>query len=157
MVNVGVSYDHDDLHLAVAYLTQDFAEDVNTNIVGSTADTVAVSFANRFDNGFYVAAAWQERDLDVVAGLDSTQTTVDVSMAYSLSKEYTAKLGYFHLDNDMPEAVNNSHHGFNVTLEHHLSDNFQIHGEVLRKAFDHDQDSTAISIGLKYNFSIKWQ
>lgn len=157
MVNVGLSYDHNDLHIAAAYLTQDFSDDSNANLVGSTADTVAVSLANRFDNGLYLAAAWQERDLDVVAGLDSTQTTVDISMAYSLSKAYTAKLGYFHLDNDMPEVVNNSHHGFNVTLEHHLSDNFQIHGEVLRKAFDYDQDSTAISIGLKYNFSIKWQ
>lgn len=157
MVNVGLTYDHNDLHIAAAYLTQDFADDNNADLVGSTADTVAVSLANRFDNGFYIAAAWQERDLDVVAGLDSEQTTVDVSMAYPLSKEYTAKFGYFHLDNDMPEAVNNSHHGFNITLEHHLSDNFQIHGEVLRKAFDYDEDSTAISIGLKYNFSIKWQ
>lgn len=157
MVNVGVSYDRDDLHLAVAYLTQDFADANNDQQVGETADTIALSAANKFDNGFYIAAAWQERDLEVLGGSDSTQTTVDVSMAYPLSKKYTVKAGYFHLDNDAPESVNNSHHGVNVTLEHHFSDNFQIHGEVLRKTFDYQEDSTAISIGLKYNFSMKWQ
>lgn len=157
MVNVGLSYDNNDFHLAVTYLTQDMAQPTKPTEVGDTASTVAVGFANTFDNGFYIAGAWQQRDLELFAGGKTQQDTIDVSVAYPLSKNNTIKLGYFDLNDDAAGNANTSYQGLNVTLEHQLSDNFQIHGEILHKTFDLAEDYTAFSIGFKYNFAMKWQ
>ena len=156
MVNIGLSYDKNDLHLAVTYLSQDYPQASATNNVGDTASTVAISMANKFDNGFYIAGAWQQRDVDLLGGTESTQETIDVSVAYSISKNNTLKVGYFDLDDDVVGANNISYQGFNLTLEHQMSDNFQVHGEILKKTFDVAQDYTAFSIGFKYNFSMNW-
>lgn len=156
LVNIGLSYDKDDLHLAVTYLSQDMPLNSAPSEVGDTSSTVAVSFANSFDNGFYAAAAWQQRDVELFGGSESTQNTIDVSFAYQLSKLNKIKVGYFDLDDDTVGVSNTSYQGFNLTLEHKMSDNFQIHGEVLRKTFDIAEDYTAISIGFKYNFSMNW-
>jgi len=157
MFNIGVGYDHNKFHLAASYLTQDMPQESNTHQVGDRGVTYAISIANQFDNGLYLASAWQQRELESFIGNNSTQNTLDVSLAYRLNPLNKVKLGYFKLDDDW-EGINNiSYQGYNITLEHQFSDNFQVHIELLRKAFDFSHDDTALSIGLKYNFSIKWR
>ena len=156
LVNVGLSYDRDDLHVAITYLTQDMPLNNSVNEVGNTASTVALSLANTFDNGFYAALAWQQRDVELFSGGDTTQDTIDVSFSYQLSKLNKIKVGFFDLDDDTVGVSNLSYQGFNLTLEHKMSDNFQVHGEVLRKTFDVAEDYTAFSVGFKYNFSMSW-
>jgi len=156
MINIGLSYDDAGLHLATTYLSQKMPQGASPNEVGDSADTVAISVANKFDNGFYLAAAWQQRELDPLSGPDTTQSTLDISAAYELSKANKVKVGYFDLDDNTTSLSNISYQGFNLTLEHKLSENFQIHAEILAKEFTTQEDYTAFSVGFKYNFLKAW-
>jgi predicted porin len=156
MINVGLSYDQDDLHVAATYLSQDAPLSSIPTSVGNTSETIALAFANNFDNGLYLAGAWQQRELDLFGGEDTTQTTIDISLAYQVSINNKVKIGYFDLDDDTVGLSNISYNGYNLTIEHKMSDDFQVHAEILNKSFDTAKDDTAVSIGFKYNFSMNW-
>jgi len=156
MLNVGLSYDHNNLHVAATYLSQKIPLAATSNEVGHQSKSVALSAANSFANGVYLAGAWQQRKLALLNGVETTQSTVDVSLAYQMSKANKLKLGYFELDDDTASDNNQSYQGFNATLEHKLSKDFQIHIELLTKTFDMSDDYTALSVGFKYNFSKAW-
>jgi len=156
MVNVGLSYDHNALHIAVTYLSQDLPLVNAPTSVGNTSETVALSIANSFGNGFYFASAWQQRELDLFGGGETTQTTLDISLAYQVSENNKVKAGYFDLDDDTIGENNLSYSGYNLTFEHKMSDTFQVHAEVLNKSFDMTKDETSLSVGFKYNFSMNW-
>jgi len=156
MMNAGLSYDHDDFHVAVTYLSQDFPLVDMPSQIGSTVETVAYSMANRFENDLYLAVAWQQRELDVFGGAQVTQIMLDISLAYNLSENNTLKAGYFDLDDDTLGVNNISYSGYNLTIEHQMSESFQVHAEILKKSFAESNDATSFSIGFKYNFSMNW-
>ncbi|NRA59932.1 MAG: porin [Psychrobium sp.] len=157
MFNLGLSYDHNNLHIAATYLTKNMPLEAQLNIVGDKGTTYAFSAAKEFDNSFYIAAAWQHRTLKSFSHVESSQKTLDVSLAYQLSQKNKIKAGIFVLDDDSPRLSNRSYEGANLTLEHKLSANFQFHVELLHKRLSYVNNNTALSIGFKYNFSKIWR
>lgn len=154
LLNLGVSYDHQGLHAAFTYLTQD----ANTN--GSTIgedETYAAALAYDFESGLYLALGYQDKAYQRINGdRDRNGHTLDLSAAYWLSKSYRLKLGYFDFSDGFDASNSYDFSGFNTTLEWLPTPYLRFHLEYLQRDFQYLTDFSSISIGFRYDFSTQW-
>ncbi len=155
LVNLGVSYDHQGLHAAVTYLTQD--ANVNGSIIGDD-ESYAAALAYNFDNGLYLALGYQDKEYQRINGeANRDGHTLDLSAAYFLTKEYRLKLGYFDFSDGFSHQQSSDFSGFNTTIEWLPKPWLRFHLEYLQRDFDYLADFSSLSIGFRYDFSKQWQ
>ncbi|WP_372872362.1 porin [Shewanella sp.] len=155
LINAGLGYDMENLHLGLSYLTQ--------NIWGANQElgddeTWAGVLAYTFESGLYLAAVWQDKSYvrDLVLH-DRSGHALDVSLAYPLAPHFRVKLGYFDFDDGDSSASSQSFDGFNATLEWLPADNLRFHIELLNRNYDYMGDFYSLLIGFRYDFSQEWQ
>lgn len=151
--NIGLSYDNDGLHLAVAHWSRDSYSDDEVRL-GETS-VMSGSIAKSFDNGFYAAVAYQDFDYDFAVDRDGH--TLDVSFAYRFAPQFRFKTGYFQLDDGKSKAATLNHDGANFTLEWLPADTLRFHLEYLMKNFDELDNDNSLSIGFRYDYAKTWQ
>ncbi|WP_405599468.1 MULTISPECIES: porin [unclassified Pseudoalteromonas] len=153
LINGGVSYDKDNLHVALTYTNKGIYENEqelgDNNIVGG-------SLAYSFDSGFYFALGYQAKKYNRDLGIDRNGHTLDVSMAYPLSKNYKVKMGYFDFDDGHQAAQTQNYNGANLTLEWLPAENLRLHVEYLYRDFDYLADFSSFSVGFRYDYSQVW-
>ncbi|AZZ98663.1 porin [Pseudoalteromonas sp. R3] len=152
LVNVGLSYDANDLHAAITYQQNDvYADDIQLGDNNLWATSLAYQFTPRF----YAAVAYQDKNYDRRApGADRNGHTFDLSFAYQLAKAYKLKAGYFDFDDGFQDSdpAAGSFDGFNVTLEWSPIKVLRVHLEYLNKSFVNGDDFDSISIGFRYDY-----
>ncbi|QPB82891.1 porin [Pseudoalteromonas rubra] len=152
LVNVGLSYDANDLHAAVTYQQNDvYADDVQLGDNSLWATSLAYQFTPRF----YAAVAYQDKDYNRdAAGADRSGHTFDLSFAYQLAKAYKLKAGYFDFDDGYLDSdpAAGGFDGYNLTLEWSPIKVLRIHLEYLNKSFVNGDDFDSISIGFRYDY-----
>ncbi|CAM4362499.1 porin [Pseudoalteromonas ostreae] len=153
LVNGGVSYDKDNLHLALTYTNQGIYENEqelgDDNIIGS-------SFAYSFDSGLYFALGYQFKEYNRDFNADRDGHTFDLSMAYPLSESYKVKLGYFDFDDGHQAEQSQKFNGTNLTLEWLPAENLRLHVEYLYRNFNYLADFSSLSVGFRYDYSQEW-
>jgi hypothetical protein len=155
LVNVGLSYDDKGLHAAATYLNQD--ANANGSTIGDD-ETYAGALAYDFDNGFYLALGYQDKEYQRINGeADRSGHSVDVSAAYWLTKEYRLKLGYFDFSDGINDGLSRDFDGFNTTVEWIPKPWLRFHLEYLQRDFGYLDDFSSVSIGFRYDFSKQWQ
>ncbi|WP_028111256.1 porin [Ferrimonas kyonanensis] len=154
MVNVGVGYDLAGLHLGLGYVTQDRLDDSN-QVVGDD-QTIGGVVAYSFDNGLYLAAAYQDKDYNLDNGVDRSGSTLDTALAYPFADQYKVKLGYFIFEDGVKDNSSKDYDGYNTTLEWNAADNLRFHVEYLVKDFDYSDKDTSIAVGMRYDFDLGW-
>lgn len=154
LLNLGISYDHQGLHAAFTYLSQD----ANSNGASMGDDeTYAAALAYDFDSGLYLALAYQDKTYQrTLAQADRTGHTFDFSAAYWLSKSYRVKLGYFDFSDGFNANQSQDFSGFNTTLEWIPKPYLRFHLEYLQRDFDYLANFSSLSIGFRYDFSTQW-
>lgn len=151
--NIGLSYDKDGLHLALAHWSRD-SYSGDEVLLGETS-VLSTSVAKSFDNGFYAALAYQDFDYDFATDRDGH--TLDVSFAYRFAPQFRFKTGYFELDDGKVTSATLNHSGANVTLEWLPADSLRFHVEYLTKNFDELENDNSLSVGFRYDYSKTWQ
>lgn len=151
--NMGLSYDNNGLHLAVAHWSRDSYSDDEVRL-GKTS-VMSGSIAKSFDNGFYAALAYQDFDYDFATERDGH--TLDVSFAYRFAPQFRLKTGYFELDDGRDKLTTLNHDGANFTLEWLPADSLRFHLEYLMKNYDELENDSSLSIGFRYDYSKTWQ
>lgn len=153
MLNAGVSYDKGSFHLAATYLEQSvFASETKLG----DDKVYAVSMAYTFDNDFYAAVAYQNKDYKREDIRGRNGHTLDLSVAYPLSNNYKLKAGYFDFKDDEVNSLTKDHDGANLTLEWLPNADIKFHIEYLYRNFDQLADFSSISIGLRYDYAQIW-
>lgn len=155
LVNLGVGFDQGGFHGAVSYLVQD---SVDGNLTTGEDEVWAASLAHDFDNGLYIAAAYQDKTYqrDVI-DQDRSGSTLDVATAYRISQQFRVKLGYFDFDDGRSALLSQRYDGYNTTLEWLPDDNLRFHIEYLVKDYDYLNDFDSVSIGVRYDFAKDWR
>ncbi|QFU21845.1 porin [Shewanella eurypsychrophilus] len=155
LVNLGLGYDQGGFHGAVTYLMQD---NIDGNFTAGKDEVWAVSLAQDFNNGLYLAAAYQDKSYqrDTISQ-DRSGHTLDVSTAYRISEQFRVKLGYFDFDDGRGVLLSQRYDGYNTTLEWLPDDNLRFHLEYLTKDYDYLNDFDSWSIGFRYDFAKDWQ
>lgn len=151
--NIGLSYDNDGLHLAIAHWSRDSYADAEVKL-GKTS-VMSGSIAKSFDNGFYAAIAYQDFDYDFAVDRDGH--TLDVSFAYRFAPQFRLKTGYFELDDGRDNLATLNHDGANLTLEWLPADTLRFHLEYLMKNYDVLENDSSLSVGFRYDYSKAWQ
>jgi predicted porin len=151
-VNFGVAYDFDNLHLAVTYLDKTSANGLST---GDTTDIIGFGAAYSIGD-LYVALGYQDINKEALGALNSESSyTADIVAAYKLPENFKLKAGYFVISDDI--IVNSLElNGYNLTLENQLRPNVRVHIEYLMRDFDYREDFQSISIGVRYDFDLKF-
>lgn len=170
--SVGVSYKNDLFYLGLSYLQRQRS-------VGSR-DFYGLGVGVNLTDDLYLAATVQSIDQTVAADTTTDATTgvvtvnraeyednghsVDVVGSYSFGDGYKVIAGYFDVDGAGRGAGNDAGytHGYNLTLQRQISDNFRVFAEWLHFEYDNitaanavDEDSVeSLSIGVRYDFDI---
>ncbi|MGB5144992.1 MAG: porin [Shewanella indica] len=153
-INAGLGFDWQGLHLGVSYLEQDnFEGELKTGKDKTSAAAVAYSF----DNGIYLALAYQYKDYQLSGSEDRDGSTLDAALAIPLSQDYKLKLGYFRFDDGLESDISLDYQGFNTTLEWNPASNVRLHLEYLQQ--DNEQRATdkSIAFGIRYDFDLNWR
>lgn len=157
MLNLGVGYDIDQLHIGLGYITQNTAD---TQGIEGDNQTLGGVIAYTFSNNLYLAVSYQDKQYNYdTASMhkDRSGSTLDTALAYPLTEQYTVKLGYFQFKDGIDDITSANYDGFNTTLEWNPIDNVRVHLEYLDKSFDNRDDDHAVTIGFKYDFNLIWQ
>ena len=153
-INAGLGFDWQGLHLGVSYLEQDNYEgELKTGKDKTSAAAVAYSF----DNGIYLALAYQYKDYQLTGSEDRDGSTLDAAVAIPLWQDYKLKLGYFRFDDGLESDISLDYQGFNTTLEWNPASNVRLHLEYLQQ--DNEQRATdkSIAFGIRYDFDLNWK
>ncbi|WP_417344611.1 porin [Ferrimonas sp.] len=153
LVNLGLGYDLDGLHLGLGYVAADRLDDSN-QVIGDDK-TLGGVVAYSFDNGLYLAAAYQDKDYNLDGGADRSGSTIDTALAYPFADDYKVKLGYFKFE-DGKKVASGDYDGYNTTLEWQPAGNLRLHVEYLVKDFDNADKDTSIAVGMRYDFDLGW-
>lgn len=153
LVNTGVSYDKDNIHLAVTYTKQDALTD--DAVIGED-EIVAVSGAYSFDSGLYVALGYQDKSYDRITLNDRDGHTFDFSVAYPIAHQMKIKAGYFDFKDGVDGSESRDFNGGNLTTEWSPADNLRFHIEYLVRNFKEQKDYSSISLGFRYDFADTW-
>ncbi len=154
LLNIGLSFNADDFYIATAYL-----KSTSPSIGAGGADEEGDEFENialaTYINltQVYLAAAYQGVTKTPEIGDELNMSTLDVSAAYSLPSRYKLKAGFFIFDDDVDGTSSAKHQGINLTLERQLADNVRVHIEYLTKDYDERDTLSALSFGMRYDFS----
>lgn len=154
LVNAGLSYTMGNFYVAGAYLksTAPSTGVGGANEEGDETENMAVAaYMNMAD--LYVAAAYQAVTVTPEVGTETDVTTLDISASYALPNRYKVKTGVFMFDDDVTGPASTKHQGANLTLERQLADNTRVHVEYLTKDFDEGDTQSALSVGIRYDFS----
>ncbi|WP_041416152.1 porin [Shewanella halifaxensis] len=157
IVNVGVGYDLQRLHIGLGYISQNT---LDSNDIEGDNQTLGGVVAYTFSNDLYLAASYQEKQYNYDAGSmnkDRSGSTLDTALAYPFSDDYTVKLGYFMFKDGIDDNTSADYNGFNTTLEWNPVANVRVHLEYLDKNFDNREDDRAVTIGFKYDFNLTWR
>lgn len=150
LVNYGIAYDYNDLHLGLTYLDKTSANGLNA------ADTTEIiSFSAAYSIGdLYLALAYQDLTKTAFGATQSEDnTTTDIVAAYKLPKNFKVKAGYFKSDYDV--TINgDGYTGYNLTLENQLTSNAKVHIEYVSRDLDNVADYTMINVGVTYDFNL---
>ena len=154
LFNTGVSYDKDNLHLALTYTKQD----AYSGEVELGQDRIwAMSAAYQFDSGFYAAVGYQDKEYKRQNLLDRNGHTYALTVAYPLSDEMKIKSGYFSFKDDELADSSFEFDGVNLTLEWLPAQNLRFHLEYLTRDFTYRDDFSSFSVGFRYDYSQTWQ
>ncbi|PKG55907.1 porin [Shewanella sp. Choline-02u-19] len=157
MINVGVGYDLNQLHIGLGYVAQNTAD---TSGVEGDDKTVGGVVAYTFSNDMYMAVSYQDKQYNYNAGSmnkDRSGSTLDTAFAYPISDDYKVKLGYFQFKDGINDTTSADYDGFNTTLEWNPLANVRVHLEYLDKSYDNREDDQAVTIGFRYDFNLTWQ
>ncbi len=154
MVNLGLGYDVDQLHIGLGYVSQNTMTDAG---IEGDDQTIGGVVAYTFSNDLYVAVSYQDKQYNLDAlSQDRSGSTLDSALAYPIAKDYKVKLGYFQFKDGIEDNTSADYDGFNTTLEWNPIDNLRVHLEYLDKSFEHRNDDQAITIGFRYDFNLTW-
>lgn len=111
MVNIGVGYDLNQLHLGLGYLDKNRIDGDDTNIGAVVAYT--------FSNDLYLAISYQDKDYnyDTTFPQDRSGSALDTALAMPIGNDYKVKLGYFMFEDGIKTTGSMDYDGFNATLE----------------------------------------
>lgn len=151
LVNTGISYDTENLHLAVTYLDQKIADG---STISRKDEVWAGAIAYTFDSGLYTAVAYQDKTYEDLSGSDRSGSTLDTSIAYPFAEQYKIKAGYFNFDDGIEGSESGDYDGYNLTFEWQPTSSLRLHVEYLNRDFDFSEDFNSVSVGLRYDFSI---
>jgi len=153
LTNAGVSYDKNGFHTAFTYLTQNS----NSREIKSGEDEVfAGSLAYTLTNGLYLALGYQDKNYQRYSELnDRSGHTLDISASYRLSNKHKLKLGVFDFSDGHGSALSSDFKGYNTTFEWLPNPSLRFHIEYLHRNFEYLDDFSSISIGFRYDFSMK--
>ncbi|WP_158657792.1 porin [Agarilytica rhodophyticola] len=151
LVNTGISYDTDNLHLAITYLDQKIADG---NEVLRNDDVWAGAVAYTFSNGLYTALAYQDRTYEELGANKRNGSTFDTAFAYPVFNNFKVKAGYFKFDDGIEGPESGKHDGYNVTLEWQPVSALKLHLEYLNREFEFSEDFHSFSLGFRYDYSI---
>ncbi|GIU32279.1 porin [Shewanella schlegeliana] len=157
MVNVGVGYDLNQLHIGLGYVSQNTVD--NQHIEGDD-NTLGGVVAYTFSNDLYLAVSYQDKQYNYDAGSmnkDRSGSTLDTALAYPIFDDYKVKLGYFQFKDGIDNNTSADYDGFNTTFEWNPVDNVRVHLEYLDKNFDNRDDDRSVTIGFRYDFNLTWQ
>jgi len=154
LLNTGVSYDHNGLHLALTYTTQDA---LNTTEVIGNDDIIGASFAYQFTPELYIALGYQDKEYKRSYSNTRNGHTFDASLAYILNERYKMKLGYFDFEDGFNRLESKNYNGYNATFEWLPYDNLRFHIEYLKRNFKYQHDFQSLSFGFRYDYSQLWQ
>ncbi len=152
LFNAGLSYTWGNFYVAGAYLKSTAPLSTNSNEEGSESENISFAAYMNLDQ-LYIATAYQAITITPEVGDDSDVTTLDVSASYALANRYKLKAGVFMFDDDVTGATSAKHQGANITLERQLANNTRVHIEYLTRDFDERDTQSALTIGLRYDFS----
>lgn len=154
LINGGVSYDKDNLHIAITYTKiseyEGERELDDNEILGG-------SFAYTFDSGLYFALGYQDKKYSRDLIHDKQGHTFDMSMAYPFGKYYKVKAGYFDFDDGHSANKTHKFHGANLTFEWLPVENLRLHVEFLHRDFEYLADFNSLSIGFRYDYAEVWR
>ncbi len=155
LVNLGVGFDHGEFHGAISYLIED---SLASEVITGEDEVWAASLAHGFDNGLYLAAAYQERTYkrDQISQ-DRDGHTIDLAAAYPLGEQFKVKLGYFEFDDGYGQFISRKFDGYNTTLEWLPDENLRFHIEYLYRDMDYFEDFSSWGVGFRYDFAKEWQ
>lgn len=153
--NGGLSYDVNNLHMAVAYSSRDIFEAGDLNV--GEDKTYAASIAYTFESDLYIALGYQDVDYQRRLLIDRSGHTFDVSLAYPLGDEFKVKAGLFDFEDGYSASQTQDHNGANLTFEWLPADSLRFHIEYLRRDFEQLDDFNSISVGFRYDFAQTWQ
>lgn len=148
LFNAGLSYDVDNLHLAMTY--QDNQVYDGETRLGENR-ILAFSGAYTFPSDLYLAVGYQDKNYNRLTSNDRDGSTFDISLGYQITKHYKLKLGYFDFD-DGQDNNGNGFDGYNVTLEWLPADKLRFHLEYLTKDFANNTGFDSISVGFRYDY-----
>ena len=164
MVNVGARFHTENYYLAVTYLDvtgaiddPDFA-DGNAQLEGDEVTTWAAAAYAQW-GPVYLAAAYQDLNIEPLADDERDGHTFDISAAYDLATlgmaaGWKVKTGYFDYDDGLDTADSMTQDGANVTLEYQWTEQFRVHLEYLQRCFGERPDDTSFTVGFRYDFEI---
>ena len=153
LINTGVSYDKDNLHLALTYTKQDaLADDV---VIGDD-QIVAVSGAYTLESGLYFALGYQDKSYNRITIMNRDGHTFDFSVAYPIANQMKLKAGYFDFKDGMNGDDSRDFNGVNLTAEWSPESNLRFHIEYLNRNFKKQKDYSSISVGFRYDFADVW-
>ncbi|BBN83818.1 hypothetical protein PA25_38030 [Pseudoalteromonas sp. A25] len=152
LVNIGVSYDNNDLHTGISFLSKEHYS--KAQWLGQ--DNVWVgTFVYKFNPRLYGALFYQAKHYQrYLETTDRNGFTLDLSLSYQLAKQYKLKTRAIAFDNDFPysDIRNQAYTGYALTLEWQPSPPLRVHIEYLNKDFDNQPDINALAVGLRYDF-----
>jgi outer membrane pore protein F len=155
MVNIGVGYDLNQLHVGLGYVSQNTQTDAG---IEGDDQTIGGVVAYTFSNDLYAAVSYQDKqyNLDTLSR-DRSGSTLDSALAYPIAKNYKIKLGYFQFKDGIKDNTSADYDGFNTTLEWNPISNVRVHLEYLAKNSDHRADDQALTFGFRYDFNVNWK
>lgn len=155
MINLGVGYDLNQLHVGLGYVTQNT---VDSNNIEGDDTTIGGVVAYTFSNDLYVAVSYQDKQYNVdTLSQDHSGSTLDTALAYPIAKNYKVKLGYFQFKDGLDGNTSADYDGFNTTLEWNPISNVRVHLEYLAKTSDNRDDDQALTLGFRYDFNLNWK
>lgn len=157
MINAGMGYDKDALHLGLSYLTKDTYDAVDTELNTGDAKLLGGVVAYTFSNDLYAAISYQDKDYNFNSGADRSGSTLDTAFAYPIAKDYKIKLGYFQFEDGIKDSTSYDYAGYNATLEWNPASNVRVHLEYVTQDFDNYQDDTQVALGFRYDFNLTWK
>jgi len=155
MVNLGVGYDLDQLHVGLGYVSQNTQTDAG---IEGDDQTIGGVVAYTFSNDLYVAVSYQDKQYNFDAlSQDRSGSTLDSALAYPIAKNYKVKLGYFQFKDGIKDNTSADYDGFNTTLEWNPISNVRVHLEYLAKNSDNRADDQSLTLGFRYDFNLNWK
>lgn len=152
LLNYGISYQWQSIYLALALL-EVTEPGIATDDPGDERQlqALAMSWTNEI---LSLAMAYQQFELmpeGVSAEFDGA--TLDLSLGYHLGNGKQLKSGYFEYEDGIQDASSLGYQGVNITFEQQLAANVLVHIELLYQHPYEADARTALSLGMRYDFS----